>query len=203
MKSATEPKPRTQKDKAKNMKGAAGKSAIRLKIRDAGEMTEYEAVVKRSGGETLKISGSTYCDTKECITQILKRALTGKRDLPPTAEKAVEHLINYLLTSIKQLHSGKASATIWVGIGAEDDLGLSVSLYRLDAGEAEDEEEYVGWVAEITAMFSGYDGAAAVDGFHQFKKELTLGRHLGDDAVKRLTEELMKVAKMAYNVSPD
>ena len=187
----------------KNMKGSTRKIVLRLKIRDAGEMMDYETAVRRSDGEVLEISGSTYCDTKECIKQILKRALTSRRVPPPAVEKAVKHLVDYLLTSVKSLHSDDVSATIWVGIGVEDDLGLFARLYYLDASEVEDEEEYVGWAAEIKAMFSGCDGVAAVDGFHQFKKELTLGRYLDEDAVKRLTEELMRLARLAYNVSPD
>lgn len=186
----------------KNMKCSTRKIVLRLKIRDAGEMTDYDAVVKMGDGETLEISGSTYCDTKECIKQILKRALTSRKELPSAVESAVKHVIAYLLTSIKSFNAGKASASLSLNVGVEADLGLFAGLYYVDGGEDEDEEEYVGWYAEIETAFSGYDGAAAVDGFHQFKKELTLGKHLNDDAVKRLTEELMKLAKLAYNLSP-
>jgi len=185
--------PQTPKEKRK----------IKLRVRDAGEMMEYEAVVKRSDGETLEISGSTYCDTRECIKQILKRALTGQRDPPPDVEKAVGHLIDYLLASVKSLYAVKASASLSLGVDVDAELGIFAVLHYIDGGEDEDEEEYVGWYAEIETSFLGYDGAAAVDGFHQFKKELTLGRYLDEDAVKRLTEELMRLARLAYNVSPD
>jgi hypothetical protein len=175
------------------------KTKVRIKVRDAGDAAEYEVV--RSGGEVLEISGSTCCDTKECIKQILKRALTGNRDPPEDVEKAVKHVIDYLFTSIKLLHSDDVSASLWISVGVEAELKISASLYYLDGGEVEDEEEYVGWMAKISAAFSGCDGAA-VDGFHEFRKELTLGKYLDDAAVKRLAKELMNLAKLAYNVSP-
>jgi hypothetical protein len=177
------------------------KTKVRIKVRDAGDATEYEAAARRSGGEVLEISGSTYCDTKECIKQILKRALTGNRAPPEDVEKAVKHVIDYLLTSIKLLHSDDVSASLWISVGVEAELKISAGLYYLNGGEVEDEEEYVGWMAKISAAFSGCDGAA-VDGFHEFRKELTLGKYLDDTAVKRLSNELMDLAKMACNVSP-
>ncbi|MFZ8841815.1 MAG: hypothetical protein ACO2PM_23410 [Pyrobaculum sp.] len=177
------------------------KTKVRIKVRDAGEEIEYEAVAKRSDGEVLEISGSTYCFTVECVKQIIKRALTGRRDLPEDVEKAVKHVINHLLVSIKLFGADDVSSSLWLDVGLEAELGISAGLYYLDGGEVEDEEEYIGWVAEIRAKFSGCDGAAAVDGFHEFKKELMLGGHLDDAAVKRLTKELMGLVKLAYNVS--
>lgn len=178
------------------------KTVLRIRVRDADEVMEYDAVARRSGGDVLKISGSTYCETRGCITQILKRALTGRRDPPEDIEKAVKHVVDYLLTSINLHHSDEVSASLWLSVGLEADLKISASLYYLDGGEVEDEEEYVGWMAEVKTAFSGCDGAAAVDGFHVFKKELALGRHLDESVVKRLIKELMGLAKMAYNISP-
>jgi hypothetical protein len=181
------------------------KATVRLKVRDAGDGVEYEAVVKRGGGEKIEISGSTYCDTKECIKQIVKRALTGQKELPDSIEKAAKHLIDYVITTIKTFHVDDASASLVKGVGPiyiEAEVGMLIRLYYLDGGEDEDEEEYVGWYAVVKTWFSGCDGVAAVDGYHQFKKEVTLGRHLDDDAVKRLTDELIKLAKLAYNVLP-
>jgi hypothetical protein len=175
------------------------KTILRIKVRDTGEMIEYEAIAKRSSGEVLKISGSTCCETKSCVTQILKRALSGKRDTPEYIEKAVTHVVDYLLTSIKSFRSDNVSARLWLNVDIEAELRISASLYYLDGGEVEDEEEYIGWVAEMSAAFSGCDGAA-IDGFHEFKKELALGRRLDETVTKRLTEELISLAKLAYNI---
>jgi hypothetical protein len=178
------------------------KATVRLKVRDAGEDMEYEAVVKRSGGDMLEISGSTYCDTKECILEIVKRALTGRKELPDTLEKAAKHIIDYVITTIKALNVDDASASLVKGVGpiyVEAEVGMFVRLFYIEGGE----DEYDGWYAVVKTWFSGYDGVAAVDGYHQFKKELELGRHLDyEDAVKRLTDELIKLAKLAHNVLP-
>jgi len=178
------------------------KNVLRIKVRDAGEVMDYEAVARRSNGETLKIRGFTYCETKECITQILKRALTGRRDPPEDVEKAVAHVVGYLYTSIKSLGAGHVSAGLALSVGVDTELALGLTVYRLDGGEEDDEEGYVGWYAEVRTAFSGYDGAAAVDGFHEFKKELKLGEYLDDSAVRRLIKELKDMAKLAYNISP-
>jgi len=173
---------------------------LRIKIRDAGEVMEYEAVARRDDGEVIKISGSTYCDTKECFRQILIQALTGRRDLPEDIVKAVRHIVTYLFTSVRSLHANKVSAFLNLPIGEDAKVGLGLTVYRLDGGE--DEEEYVGWYAEVRTTFLGYDGAAAVDGFHEFRKELMLGEYLDDAVAEKLTKELITLAKLAYNVSP-
>jgi len=165
-------------------------------------MMDYEAAVRRSGGEVIKISGSTYCDTKECLRQILRRVLTERRNPPEDVEKAVRHVVSYLFTSVKSLHANQASAFLNLPVAVEAEIGLELNLYRLDGGEDEDEEEYVGWYAEVRTTFSGCDGTC-IDSFHEFKKELTLGEYLDDDAVKKLMRELTGLAKLAYNVSPD
>jgi len=177
------------------------KNVLKIKVRDAGEVMDYEAVARRSNGETLKIRGSTYCETKECITHILKRALRSRRDPPEDVEKAVTQVVGYLLTSIKSLGASKVSADLALSVGVDTELALGLTVYRLD-GDEDDEEGYVGWYAEIRTAFLGYDGAAAVDGFHEFKKELKLGEYLDDSAVKRLVKELKDMAKLAYNISP-
>jgi hypothetical protein len=181
------------------------KATVRLKVRDAGDGVEYEAVVRRSDGEALDISGHTCCDTKECIKQLIRKALTGRKELPDSIEKAAKHIIDYVITTIKTLNVDDASASLVKGVGpiyVEAEVGMSVRLFYIEGGEDEDEEEYVGWYAVVKTWFSGCDGAVVDDDYHQFKKELTLGRHLDDAAVKRLTEELMKLAKLAYNVVP-
>jgi hypothetical protein len=174
---------------------------IKIRIRDAGEVMEYDAVVRKSDGEVLEMSGYTYCDDRECVKQIIKRALAGQRDPPPDVEKAVEHVVDFLLTSIKSFYTDNVSASLSLDAGVDAEMRLFVSLHYLDGGEVEDEEEYVGWYAELETAFMGCDGVA-VDGFHQLKKELTLGRYLDEDAVKKLVEELMELAKLAYNITP-
>ncbi len=177
---------------------------VRIKIRDAGEVVDYEAVATRkSDGETIKISGSTYCDTRECVKQILRRALRGRRDPPEDVERAVRHIVDYVSASIRSLNANKASAFMNLPLGVDAELGVELTVYHVDGGEGgDDEEEYVGWYAEIRAVFSGYDGAAAVDGFHEFRKELILGGYLDDAAFERLTKELIGLARLAYNILP-
>jgi hypothetical protein len=179
------------------------KTKVRIKIRDAGEVMDYEAVAKRSDGDTLKISGFTYCETKECLRQMLRRTLTDRRRVPPEdVEKAVQHIVSYLLASVKSLHANKASAFLNLPVAVGTEVGLELTAYRLDGGEdEEDEEEYVGWYAEVRTTFSGYDGTGD-DSFHEFRKELVLGEYLDDAAVKRLAKELLGLTKLAYNVSP-
>jgi hypothetical protein len=179
------------------------KTEVRIKARDAGEMMDYDAVVRRSGGEVIEISGSTYCDTKECLRQMLRRVLTERRNPPEDVEKAVRHVVSYLFTSVKSLHANQASAFLNLPVAVEAEIGLELNLYRLDGGEDEDEEECVGWYAEVRTTFLGYDGAASVDGFHEFRKELMLGEYLDDAVAEKLTKELTGLAELACNVSPD
>jgi methylaspartate ammonia-lyase len=81
-------------------------TVLRIKVRDAGEMIEYETIARRSGDEEVlkisgstccetKISGSTCCETKSCVAQILRRALGGKRGPPEHVEKAVMHVVGH------------------------------------------------------------------------------------------------------------
>ncbi len=177
---------------------------VRIKIRDAGEVVEYEAVATRkSDGETLKINGFTYCDTRECVKQILRRALRGQRDPPEDVERAVRHIADYVSASIKSLNANKASAFMNLSLGVDAEVALELTVYHIDGSEDEnDEEERVGWYAEVRAVFSGYDGAASVDSFHEFRKEVMLGEYLHDVAFERLVKELVCLARKAYNISP-
>jgi hypothetical protein len=82
-----------------------------------------------------------------------------------------------------------AAAGMTVDLGEYSDLTIYTTLYY---------EANRGWMAELRAVFDGFDGFT--DARHRVVETAKLGRKLDDTAADLLLRKLMKVARRAYNI---
>jgi hypothetical protein len=164
------------------------KKKVFLKVRVGEEHTEYTAAY-----DGLKFEGVTMGD-KDDVKAVVRRMIRAVNELPDSVVKAAILVVNHVASTVS--HGAKMT---WGGLAVEfgDDerlkLGASLS-YIVD----DDPEEPEGWVGELMATFSGYDGIM-VDSFHKVQMSVSLGVQI--DYI-RLYRDLLRIARHAYNAWP-
>jgi hypothetical protein len=138
--------------------------------------THYHARVGK-----LEIEGWLYYGDREDIKELVRRALKGAEELPERISKAVDSVVNHLVTVI-QLGSTTAAAHAGFDIGGEN-MGLSFTV-----------EMFYGdnnWTVEVRAVHQTRNGR------HILSKRTTLSR-VTTEALRGL---VARVVRQAYNAS--
>jgi len=161
------------------------KSKIRiiLKTKKSDEFTDYEAKV----GGVMELSGYTQ-GGRDQVKQVIRRVLKAERPLPRRVEEIAANVVRHVLLWIEVYKVEGVAAGMTVELGEYSDITIYAALYY-EAGR--------GWVAELRAVFDGFDGFT-YSARHRVVKEVKLGRRL-DNSTDLLLRELMKLARYAYN----
>jgi hypothetical protein len=163
-----------------------GKTKIRivLKTKKDDEFIDYEAKV----GNAMKMEGYTI-GGKEQVRQVIRRALKAEKPLPRRVEEIATNVARHVLLWIDVYKVEGAAAGMTVDLGEYSDITIYTVLYY-EAGK--------GWMAELRAVFDGFDGFT-YRARHRVVKTMNLGKRL-DDRTDMLMWELIKVTRRAYNI---
>jgi hypothetical protein len=138
--------------------------------------THYHARVGK-----LEIEGWVYQADRGDIKELVKRALKGAEELPERVAKAVDSVVNHLITVI-QLGSTTAAAHAGFDFNENEGLSFTVEMFYGDNGV---------WTVEVRAVHLRYNGR------HILTKRTTLSQ-VTTEALRGL---VARVVRQAYNAS--
>ena len=161
-----------------------GSIKIRVKMKKGIRYIDYEAEI----GKHMLISGYTFGNRNE-VRKVIRRALKAERPLPNRVKDIAVNVVRQVLLWIDMHKVEGAAAGMTVDLGEYSDLTIYTALYY---------EANRGWMAELRAVFDGFDGFT--DARHRVVETAKLGRKLDDTAADLLLRKLMKVARRAYNI---
>jgi hypothetical protein len=166
---------------------------ISVKVRLVGPTTSYTGSY-----EDLEFEGDTVGDDVD-IRNVLSRMLTAEKETPEKLRSLVALVVGYVELMV---NSGVWYVSTNCGYEFRGDcaVGIKVSVFY-NMGDADGDNEYVGWAVTLRAYFEGYDGLS-YEARHEVKKTIRPGENLDFDAMRNELAHLVKIAYNAYKGGP-
>jgi hypothetical protein len=166
---------------------------ISVKLKLVGPTAHYTGSY-----EDLEFEGDTVGNDVD-IRNVLSRMLTAEKDTPEKLKSLVSLVVGYVELMV---NSGVWFVVTYCGYEFRGDCSVGIKVSAVyDTGEADGDDDYVGWVVTLRAYFEGFDGLS-YEARHEVKKTIRPGENVDFDAMRDELAYLVKIAYNAYKGGP-